>query len=191
MSKLPHPSNEDFTNLSWWKKNFYGNNEQEREDNCSDRKEEELHEESSSNANNEESFINGMINQVKGMYNLCWTNEESSKYEEQIKAETLVQQYELFIMEEDENIEEMFKRFQNLIVGLKEVDRHYNKTDQILKILRSLPCEWEHVSTQIEEREDFDKMCLESLISYLKSHEVILKGRSDKKDNFVKEEKGA
>ena len=135
MSKLPCYSNEDITNFSWWKQNFYGNNEQEREDNCQDRKEEEIHEESSSNANNEESFISGMINQVKGMYNLCWTNEESSKYEEQIKAETLIQQYELFIMEEDENMESMFIRFQNLIDGLKAVKRHYSKTDQILKIL--------------------------------------------------------
>ena len=47
--------------------------------------------------------------------------------------------YELFKMEPNETISEMFTRFIDIINGLKNIGRTYSNRDLVEKILRSLP----------------------------------------------------
>jgi hypothetical protein len=94
-------------------------------------------------------------------------------------------------MEEEEDIESMFIRFKSLIDELKAIDGNYSETDLILKILTSLPQKWNQVITRIEETENIDKMCLLSLISYLKIYEEALKAKEDEKVIFVKKEENS
>ncbi|MCI19195.1 aspartyl-tRNA synthetase, partial [Trifolium medium] len=82
--------------------------------------------------------------------------------------------YELFKMEEDEDIETMFSMFQTLISGLKVLKKSYTTYDHVGKIMRNLPQQWRPKVTAIEEAKDLKKLSLESVISNLRSHEMVL-----------------
>src|SRR3954464_11021306 len=72
---------------------------------------------------------------------LKMTHEGNAQVKE-TKALALIQKYEAFKMEEDENIEAMFSRFQTLTAGLRVLDKGYTKADHVKKIIRSLPRRW-------------------------------------------------
>jgi len=50
--------------------------------------------------------------------------------------------YELFNMEEGEDIQIMFGHFQTILYELHSLGRHYDNYDHIDKILRSLSRKW-------------------------------------------------
>ncbi|MCI34336.1 serine/threonine protein kinase SRPK1, partial [Trifolium medium] len=88
---------------------------------------------------------------AKAVYDsLCATYEGNEQVKE-AKANLLVQQYELFKMKEDENIETMFPRFQTLVFELQVLKKCYTTTDHVKKILRSLPPKWRPKVTAIQE----------------------------------------
>jgi hypothetical protein len=104
---------------------------------------------------------------------LCSTYEGNQQVKE-AKANLLVQQYELFKMKEDEDIETMFARFQTLVSGLQVLKKSYTTPDHVKKILRSLPVKWRPKVTAIQESKNLNDLSLENLISSLKSHELEL-----------------
>ena len=55
------------------------------------------------------------------------------------KINMLVHKYELFKMEHDESITEMFTHFTDIINDLKNLGKSYSNSDLVRKILRSLP----------------------------------------------------
>src|SRR4051812_26813150 len=69
---------------------------------------------------------------------LKMTHEGNAQVKE-TKALVLIQKYEAFKMEEDENIEAMFSRFQTLSAGLRVLDKGYTKVDHVKKILEAYP----------------------------------------------------
>src|SRR3954469_127832 len=69
---------------------------------------------------------------------LKMTHEGNAQVKE-TKALALIQKYEAFKMEDDEEIEKMFSRFQTLTAGLRVLDKGYTKADHVKKIIRSLP----------------------------------------------------
>jgi hypothetical protein len=72
---------------------------------------------------------------------LCATYEGNEQVKE-AKTNLLVQQYELFRMKEDEDIETMFSRFQTLVSGLQVLKKSYTSSNHVKRILRSLPAKW-------------------------------------------------
>jgi len=75
-------------------------------------------------------------------------------------------------MKEDEDIETMYSRFQTLVFGLHVLNKSYFVPDHVKKIIRSLSARFRQ--TTIQEARDLNKLSLENLISYLKSHEIEL-----------------
>lgn len=69
---------------------------------------------------------------------LCATYEGNQQVQE-AKANLLIQQYEMFSVNNDENIESMFSRFHVLVFGLQVLNKSYTTVDHMKKILRSLP----------------------------------------------------
>jgi len=111
---------------------------------------------------------------AKAMFaSLCSLYEGNKKVRE-VKATTLVHQYELFRMREDENIETMYSRFQTLVSGLQILKKRYVASDHVNKILRSLPAKWRPKVTAMEEAKDLNTVSVEDLISSLKCHEIII-----------------
>ncbi|XP_073219731.1 uncharacterized protein [Cicer arietinum] len=99
---------------------------------------------------------------------------EGNKQVQGANVNHLVRKYELLKMEEDQDIEIIFSKFQTLILGLKVLEKNYTIVDHAKKILRSLPSKWRPKITIIQEAKDFNTLKLEELISSLKSHEIEL-----------------
>jgi len=68
----------------------------------------------------------------------------------------LVQQYELFRMKEDEDIQAMYSRFQTIVFGLQILEKNYVASDHVKKILTSFPAKWRPKVTTIEEAKDLN-----------------------------------
>ncbi|GKE34744.1 copia protein, partial [Tanacetum coccineum] len=87
----------------------------------------------------------------------------------------MVQQYEQFIISEDESIDSAFARFNTIITSLKALDEGYSCKNYVRKFLRDLHPKWRSKVTAIEESKDLMSLSLDELIRNLKVHEMIIK----------------
>ncbi|GJZ37435.1 retrovirus-related pol polyprotein from transposon TNT 1-94 [Tanacetum coccineum] len=97
----------------------------------------------------------------------------------------LVQQYEQFVISEDETIDSDFARFNTIITSLKALDEGYSSKNYVRKFLRALHPKWRAKVTAIEESKDLTSLSLDELIGNLKVHEIIIK-----KDSKIVKAKG-
>ncbi|GJZ74675.1 retrovirus-related pol polyprotein from transposon TNT 1-94 [Tanacetum coccineum] len=91
------------------------------------------------------------------------------------KIDHLVQQYEQFVISEDESIDIAFARFNTIITSLKALDEGYSIKNYVRKFLRALHPKWRAKVTAIEESKDLTSLSLDELIGNLKIHEMIIK----------------
>src|SRR3954470_9637927 len=111
---------------------------------------------------------------------LKMTHEGNAQVNE-TKALALIQKYEGFKMEDDEDIEKMFSRFQTLTAGLRVLDKGYTKADHVKKIIGSLPRRWGPMVTAFKIAKNLNEVSLEELISALRSHEIELDANEPQK----------
>ncbi|GJY37670.1 retrovirus-related pol polyprotein from transposon TNT 1-94 [Tanacetum coccineum] len=95
------------------------------------------------------------------------------------KIDLLVQQYEQFVISEDESIDSTFARFNTIITSLKALDEGYSSKNYVRKFLRALHPKWRAKVTTIEESKDLTSLSLDELIRNLKVHEMIIKKDSE------------
>ncbi|GKE90743.1 zf-CCHC domain-containing protein, partial [Tanacetum coccineum] len=95
------------------------------------------------------------------------------------KIDLLVQQYEQFVIPEDESIYNAFVRFNVIITSLKALDKGYSGKNYVGKFLRALHPKWRAKVTAIEESKDLTSLSLDELIENLNVHEVIIKKDSE------------
>ncbi|GJW45901.1 zf-CCHC domain-containing protein [Tanacetum coccineum] len=95
------------------------------------------------------------------------------------KINLLVQQYEQFVISEDESIDSAFARFNTIITSLKALDEGYSSKNYVRKFLRALHPKWRAKVTAIEESKDLTSLSLDELIGNLKVHEMIIKKDSE------------
>ncbi|GJV70821.1 retrovirus-related pol polyprotein from transposon TNT 1-94 [Tanacetum coccineum] len=95
------------------------------------------------------------------------------------KIDLLVQQYEQFVIFEDESINSAFDRFNTIIASLKALDEGYSSKNYVRKFLRALHPKWRAKVTAIEESKDLTSLSLDELIGNLKVHEMIIKKDSE------------
>ncbi|GKB80798.1 zf-CCHC domain-containing protein [Tanacetum coccineum] len=89
----------------------------------------------------------------------------------QVKDNTidfLVQQYEQFVIFEDESIDSAFARFNTIITSLKALDEDYSSKNYVRKFLRALHPKWRAKVTAIDESKDLTSLSLDELIGNLK-----------------------
>ncbi|GKC22107.1 retrovirus-related pol polyprotein from transposon TNT 1-94 [Tanacetum coccineum] len=96
-----------------------------------------------------------------------------------IKIDLLVQQYEQFVISEDESIDSAFARFNTIITSLKALDEGYSSKNRVRKFLRALHPKWRAKVTAIEESKDLTTLSLDELIGKVKVHEMIIKKDSE------------
>ncbi|GJY16907.1 hypothetical protein Tco_0387329 [Tanacetum coccineum] len=104
------------------------------------------------------------------------------------KIDLLVQQYEQFVISEDESIDSAFARFNTIITSLKALDEGYSSKNYVRKFLRALHPKWRAKVTAIEESKDLTSLSLDELIGNLKVHEMIIKKDSEIVKAKVKKE---
>ncbi|GJY24417.1 zf-CCHC domain-containing protein [Tanacetum coccineum] len=87
----------------------------------------------------------------------------------------LSNQYERFVISEDESIDSAFARFNTIITSLKALDEGYSSNNYVRKFLKALHPRWKAKVTAIEESKDLTSLSLDELIENLKVHEMIIK----------------
>ncbi|GJR37561.1 zf-CCHC domain-containing protein [Tanacetum coccineum] len=80
------------------------------------------------------------------------------------KINLLVQQYEQFVIAEDESIDSAFARFNTIITSLKALDEGYSSKNYVRKFLRALHPKWRAKVATIEESKDLTLLSLDELI---------------------------
>ncbi|GJZ73860.1 hypothetical protein Tco_0638006 [Tanacetum coccineum] len=95
------------------------------------------------------------------------------------KVDLLVQQYEQFVISEDESIDSVFARFNTIISSLKALDKGCSSKNYVRKFLRALHPKWRAKVTAIEESKDLTSLSIDELIGNLKVHEMIIKKDSE------------
>jgi hypothetical protein len=95
------------------------------------------------------------------------------------KIDLLVQQYEQFVISEDEIIDNAFARFNIIITSLIALDESFCSKNFVRKFLRALHPKWREKVTEIEESKDLSSMSLDELIGNLKVHEMVMEKDSE------------
>ncbi|GJU94476.1 zf-CCHC domain-containing protein [Tanacetum coccineum] len=106
------------------------------------------------------------------------THQDNSQIKDN-KIDLLLQQYEQFVISEDESIDSTFARFNTIITSLKALDEGYPSKNYVRKFLRALHPKWKAKVTTIEESKDLTSLSLDELIGNLKVHEMIIKKDSE------------
>ncbi|GJU17623.1 retrovirus-related pol polyprotein from transposon TNT 1-94 [Tanacetum coccineum] len=120
-----------------------------------------------------------MCNMAKEIWKTLLITHQGNSQVKDNKIDLLVQQYEQFVISEDESIDSAFARFNTIITSLKALDEGYSSKNYVRKFLRALHPKWREKVTAIEESKDLTSLSLDELIGNLKVHEMIIKKDSE------------
>ncbi|GJX30540.1 retrovirus-related pol polyprotein from transposon TNT 1-94 [Tanacetum coccineum] len=120
-----------------------------------------------------------MCNTAKKIWKTLLITHQGNSQVKDNKIDLLVQQYEQFVISEDESIDSAFARFNTIITSLKALDEGYSSKNYVRKFLRALHPKWRAKVTAIEESKDLTSLSLDELIGNLKVHEMIIKKDSE------------
>ncbi|GAV58509.1 UBN2 domain-containing protein, partial [Cephalotus follicularis] len=79
---------------------------------------------------------------AKEMWDRLEVTYEGTNQVKEVKISMLVHDYEMFTMNENEDIKTMFTRFTNITNALQALDKVYSNGEMVRKILRCLPRAW-------------------------------------------------
>ncbi|GAV67067.1 UBN2 domain-containing protein, partial [Cephalotus follicularis] len=79
---------------------------------------------------------------AKEMWDRLEVTYEGTNQVKEAKISMLVHDYEMFSMNENEDIKSMFSRFTNIINALQALNKAYSNSEIVRKILRCLPKSW-------------------------------------------------
>ncbi|GJY23713.1 retrovirus-related pol polyprotein from transposon TNT 1-94 [Tanacetum coccineum] len=116
-----------------------------------------------------------MCNTAKEIWKTLLITHQGNSQVKDNKIYLLVQQYEQFVISEDESIDSDFARFNTIITSVKALDEGYFSKNYVRKFLRALHPKWRAKVTAIEESKDLTSLSLDELIGNLKVHEMIIK----------------
>ncbi|GJT85724.1 zf-CCHC domain-containing protein [Tanacetum coccineum] len=120
-----------------------------------------------------------MCNTTKEIWKTLLITHQGNSQVKDNKIDLLVQQYEQFVISEDESIDSAFARFNTIITSLKALDEGYSSKNYVRKFLRALHPKGRAKVTAIEESKDLTSLSLDELIGNLKVHEMIIKKDSE------------
>ena len=110
---------------------------------------------------------------AKEMWDKVEVTYEGTTKVKEARISSLVNEYELFKMADDENVESMFSRFSKIFCELKSLGMVYSNSLQVSKLFKSLPKAWE---TKAAIQEDGDRQYMTydelrgNLIAYEQNH---------------------
>ncbi|GKC78011.1 retrovirus-related pol polyprotein from transposon TNT 1-94, partial [Tanacetum coccineum] len=110
-----------------------------------------------------------MCNTAKEIWKTLLITHQCNNQVKDNKIDLLVQQYEQFVISEDESINSAFARFNTIITSLKALDEGYSSKNYVRKFLRALHPKWRAKVTTIAESKDLTSLSLDELIGNLKA----------------------
>ncbi|GKG19727.1 hypothetical protein Tco_0376826, partial [Tanacetum coccineum] len=108
--------------------------------------------------------INFMCNTEKEIWETLLITHQGNSQVKDNKIDLLVQQYEQFVISEDESVDIAFARFNTIITSLKALDEGYSSKNYVRKFLRALHSKWRAKVMAIEESKDLTSLSLDELI---------------------------
>ncbi|GJZ03055.1 retrovirus-related pol polyprotein from transposon TNT 1-94, partial [Tanacetum coccineum] len=120
-----------------------------------------------------------MCNTAKEIWKTLLITHQGNNQVKDNKIDLLVQQYEQFVISEDESIDSAFARFNTIITSLKALDEGYSSKNYVRKFHRALHPKWRAKVKEIEESKDLTSLSLDELIGNLNVHEMIIKKDSE------------
>ncbi|XP_077239030.1 uncharacterized protein LOC143880142 [Tasmannia lanceolata] len=117
---------------------------------------------------------------------LAVTHEGTSQVKDS-KINLLNSKYEMFRMDQNESISEMYTRFSKISNELANLGKSYPTDELVSKLLRSLPPYWDPKVTAIQESKNLKTLTMEELVGSLITHEMLLTSRQDEKKPKEKE----
>ncbi|GAV61075.1 DUF4219 domain-containing protein/UBN2 domain-containing protein [Cephalotus follicularis] len=128
-------------------------------------------------------------NSAKEMWDRLEVTYEGTNQVKETKISMLVHEYEMFTMNENEDIKSMFSRFTNIINALQALDKTYSNSKMVRKILRCLPRSWIPKVTTIEEAKNLNVLPLEDILGSLMTHELSMQKKDDDEEKEKKKKK--
>ncbi|CAI8595324.1 unnamed protein product [Vicia faba] len=128
----------------------------------------------------EEETAKGAWEKLKNLYG----GDEKLK---KVKLQTLMKQYEMLQMKEDESIDAYFSRIVTLTNQKKACGESVTDLQKIEKVLRSLTLDFDYIVVTIEESKTLSKMKLEELQVSLEAHEMRLKQRNSEREKVAEQ----
>ncbi|GJZ21829.1 hypothetical protein Tco_0558868 [Tanacetum coccineum] len=120
-----------------------------------------------------------MCNTAKEIWKTLLITHQGNNQVKDNKIDLLVQQYEQFIISEDESIDSAFARFNTIITSRKALDEGYYSNNCVRKFLRALHPKWKAKVAAIEESKNLTSLSLDELIGNLKVHKMIINKDSE------------
>ncbi|GJV33029.1 retrovirus-related pol polyprotein from transposon TNT 1-94 [Tanacetum coccineum] len=120
-----------------------------------------------------------MCNTAKEIWKTLLITHQGNSQVKDNKIDLLVQQYEQFVISEDESIDSAFARFNTIITSLKALDEGYSSKNYVRKFLRALHPKWRANVTAIEELKDLTSLSLDELIGKTSKKSLALKAKKD------------
>jgi len=105
------------------------------------------------------------------------------------RKHSLIQEYELFRMQPEENIVDIQKRFTHIVNHLTGLGKVFDKEELNIKVLKCLDRSWQPKVTAISESRDLSKLSTAVLFGKLMEHELELK-RLKEQETVEKKTKG-
>ncbi|GAV84529.1 UBN2 domain-containing protein, partial [Cephalotus follicularis] len=105
---------------------------------------------------------------------------EGTEQVKNAKLALLNRDYELFKMQPNESIKNLYNRLLDITNGLLGLGKVFGQDELVRKLLGCLNDEWEPKVTAIEESKDLKTMEIEELLGSLMTHEVKLNKKSAK-----------
>lgn len=69
----------------------------------------------------------------------------------------------------------MFTRFSDIVINLEALGKTYSNGENVRKILRSLPKEWDFKVTTIQDAKKLDILSFDEMIESLMTHYIMMK----------------
>ena len=125
-----------------------------------------------------EAFDTAMLNQVincrsaKHIWDTIELLMEGTAEVKEYRLDILTSQYESFKSLPEENISQVFERYNKLLNNLNLHGEVYSSREVNRKFMLTLPSHLEHKISSIRERDDINEMSIERLYGKLKTHEM-------------------
>jgi hypothetical protein len=111
---------------------------------------------------------------AKQVWDTLQVYHEGTSHVKETRIDIGVSKFEIFEMNENESIDEMFSRFTTIINELRSLGKTFSTHERIRKILRCLPISWRPMVTAISQTQDLKTFPIEDLIGTLRAHEIVL-----------------
>jgi len=122
--------------------------------------------------NLDEFFIVSQCSSAREMWDILEVTHEGTTDVKRARQHELIQEYELFRMQQGETIADVQKRFTHIVNHLIGLGKQFDREELNIKILKCLDRSWQPKVTAISETRDLTTLTTVALFGKLREHEL-------------------